>query len=54
MLKVVGNGAAREAGEAHCELDEIARMGARRMLMAALAQSGRGAAHPVLARAFHR
>jgi putative transposase len=36
MLKVVENGAGREAGELHFELDEIARAGARRMLMAAL------------------
>ena len=37
MLKVVDNGAGREAGEQLFELDEIARAGARRMLMAALA-----------------
>jgi len=37
MLKVVDNGAGREAGEQLFELDEIARVGARRMLMAALA-----------------
>jgi len=37
MLKVVDNGAGREAGEQLFELDEIARMGARRMLIAALA-----------------
>src|ERR1019366_8881336 len=36
MLKVVDNGAGREAGEQLFELDEIARVGARRMLMAAL------------------
>src|SRR6266436_5381098 len=36
MLKVVESGAGREAGEQLFELDEIARMGARRMLMAAL------------------
>ena len=36
MLKVMENGAEREAGEEFFELDEIARMGARRMLMAAL------------------
>src|SRR5713101_4886367 len=36
MLKVVAIGAGREAGEQLFELDEIARMGARRMLMAAL------------------
>jgi putative transposase len=36
MLKVVENGAGREAGEQFFELDEIARVGARRMLMAAL------------------
>ena len=36
MLKVVENGTGREAGEQLLELDEIARMGARRMLMAAL------------------
>ena len=36
MLKVVDNGAGREAGEELFELDEIARAGARRMLMAAL------------------
>ncbi len=36
MLKVVENGAGREAGGRFVELDEIARMGARRMLMAAL------------------
>ena len=37
MLKVVDNGAGREAGEQLFELGEIARLGARRMLMAALA-----------------
>jgi len=36
MLKVVENGTGREAGEQLFELDEIARMGARRMLIAAL------------------
>ena len=36
MLKVVENGTGREADEQLLELDEIARMGARRMLMAAL------------------
>jgi hypothetical protein len=36
MLKVVESGAGREAGEQLFELDEIARAGARRMLMAAL------------------
>ena len=36
MLKVVENGAGREASEELLELDEIARVGARRMLMAAL------------------
>ena len=36
MLKVVENGTGREAGEQLFELDEIARIGARRMLMAAL------------------
>jgi putative transposase len=36
MLKVVENKAAREASGERFELDEIARMGARRMLMAAL------------------
>src|SRR5260370_7921890 len=36
MLKVVERGAGREAGEQLFELDEIARIGARRMLMAAL------------------
>jgi len=36
MLKVMDNGAGREAGEQGFELDEIARAGARRMLMAAL------------------
>src|SRR5713226_429616 len=36
MLKVVENGALREASEELFELDEIARAGARRMLMAAL------------------
>src|SRR5438309_1566336 len=36
MLKVVERGAGREAGEQLFELDEIARLGARRMLMAAL------------------
>ena len=36
MLKVMDNGAGREAGEQVFELDEIARVGARRMLMAAL------------------
>jgi transposase-like protein len=36
MLKVVENGALREAGGRHCELDEIARVGARRMLIDAL------------------
>jgi hypothetical protein len=36
MLKVVDNEDAREAGAEGFELDEIARMGARRMLMAAL------------------
>src|SRR6266851_3509874 len=36
MLKVVERGAEREAGEQLFELDEIARIGARRMLMAAL------------------
>ncbi len=36
MLKVVESGAGREAGDQLFELDEIARMGARRMLMAAL------------------
>jgi len=36
MLKVVARGAGREAGEQLFELDEIARIGARRMLMAAL------------------
>jgi putative transposase len=36
MLKVVESGAGREAVEQLLELDEIARMGARRMLMAAL------------------
>src|SRR5216684_104607 len=36
MLKVVESGAGREAGEQLFELDEIARLGARRMLMAAL------------------
>src|SRR6266852_2604294 len=36
MLKVVESGAGREAGEQLFELDEIARIGARRMLMAAL------------------
>ena len=36
MLKVVGNGAGREASGELFELDEIARAGAQRMLMAAL------------------
>ena len=36
MLKVMDNGAGREADEQGFELDEIARAGARRMLMAAL------------------
>ena len=36
MLKVMDNGAGREAVEQVFELDEIARVGARRMLMAAL------------------
>ena len=36
MLKVVENGAGKEAGGEPIELDEIARAGARRMLMAAL------------------
>jgi transposase-like protein len=36
MLKVVDNGAGREAGEQLFELDEIARAGARRMLIEAL------------------
>lgn len=36
MLKVVENGAAKEAAEELLELDEIARVGARRMLIAAL------------------
>src|SRR5271157_5452428 len=36
MLKVMDNGAGREAGEQLFELDEIARVGARRILMAAL------------------
>src|SRR5260370_8849083 len=36
MLKVVESGAGKEAGEQLFELDEIARSGARRMLMAAL------------------
>jgi hypothetical protein len=36
MLKVVEGEAGREAGEQLFELDEIARLGARRMLMAAL------------------
>jgi hypothetical protein len=36
MLKLVEEGAAREAADALLELDEIARIGARRMLMAAL------------------
>jgi len=36
MLKVVESGAGKEAGEQLFELDEIARIGARRMLMAAL------------------
>ncbi len=36
MLKVVESGAGREAEEQHFALDEIARVGARRMLMAAL------------------
>jgi len=36
MLKVVGNGALREASRELFELDEIALAGARRMLMAAL------------------
>ena len=36
MLKIVENGTGREAGEQLFELDEIARMGARRMLIAAL------------------
>ena len=36
MLKLVENGAAREAADELLELDEIARVGARRMLMAAL------------------
>jgi hypothetical protein len=36
MLKVVEDGAGREAEGELFELDEIARMGARRMLMAAL------------------
>jgi transposase-like protein len=36
MLKLVEEGAAREAADGLLELDEIARMGARRMLMAAL------------------
>ena len=36
MLKVVENGALREASGELIELDEIARAGARRMLMAAL------------------
>src|SRR5260370_9282938 len=36
MLKAVESGAGREAGEQLLEMDEIARMGARRMLMAAL------------------
>jgi putative transposase len=36
MLKVMDNGHGREAGEQVFELDEIARAGARRMLMAAL------------------
>ena len=42
MLKVVDNEAAREAGEQLFELDEIARMGARRMLMAALETEAAG------------
>src|SRR6202171_2204740 len=37
MLKVVENGVLREAREELSELDEIARAGARRMLIAALA-----------------
>src|SRR5258708_39417946 len=36
MLKVLESGAGREGGEQLFELDEIARLGARRMLMAAL------------------
>ena len=36
MLKVVEKQDAREAGGQLFELDEIARMGARRLLMAAL------------------
>jgi hypothetical protein len=36
MLKVVESGAGREGGGQLFELDEIARIGARRMLMAAL------------------
>ncbi|MGH7778957.1 MAG: IS256 family transposase [Candidatus Binataceae bacterium] len=36
MLKVMENEAGREAGAEFFELDELARMGARRMLMAAL------------------
>ena len=36
MLKLVEEGAAREAADVLLELDEIARVGARRMLMAAL------------------
>ena len=36
MLKVVENGAVREASGRHSELDEIARVGARRMLIDAL------------------
>src|ERR1019366_5704930 len=47
MLKVVDNGAGREAGEQLFELDEIARVGARRMLMAALAtEDGHYVARP--------
>jgi putative transposase len=42
MLKVMDNGAAREAGEQVFELDEIARTGARRMLMAALETEAAG------------
>ena len=35
-MKVVEKGAGREVGDQLLELDEIARAGARRMLMAAL------------------
>jgi len=36
MLRVAGEGAGEEAGEMRLTLDELAREGARRMLMTAL------------------